>query len=37
MIVARRLVERLERAGLVVLKQPPSIGAAAPGRGFRRR
>ena len=33
-IVARRLVEYLERAGFVVMKRPPEIGAAALGRGF---
>ena len=34
-IVAKRLVEHLERAGFVVMKLPPEIGAAALGRGFR--
>jgi hypothetical protein len=33
-IVARRLVEHLNRAGFVVLKRPAEIGAAALGRGF---
>ena len=33
-IVARRLVERLERSGFVVLKKPPIGGGAALGRGF---
>jgi hypothetical protein len=33
-IVARRLVEHLERAGFVVMKRPAEIGAAALGRGF---
>jgi hypothetical protein len=32
-IVAKRLVEHLERAGFVVMKRPPGIGAAALGRG----
>ena len=33
-IVARRLIEHLERAGFVVMKRPAEIGAAALGRGF---
>jgi hypothetical protein len=33
-IVARRLVEHLERAGFVVMKRPPIIGGAALGKGF---
>jgi len=33
-IVARRLVEHLNRAGFVVMKRPAEIGAAALGRGF---
>ena len=33
-IVARRLVEHLEREGFVVMKRPPETGAAALGRGF---
>ena len=33
-IVARRLVEHLERAGFVVMKRPPEIGAAALGKGY---
>ena len=33
-IVAKRLVEYLDRAGFVVMKKPPEIGAAALGRGF---
>ena len=33
-IVAKRLVEHLERAGFVVMKRLPEIGAAALGRGF---
>ncbi len=33
MVVAKRLVDHLERAGFVVMKKPPGIGAAALGRG----
>jgi hypothetical protein len=33
-IVAKRLVEHLERSGFVVMKRPPDIGGAALGRGF---
>ena len=33
-IVARRLIEHLERAGFVIMKRPAEIGAAALGRGF---
>jgi hypothetical protein len=33
-IVAKRLVERLERAGFVVMKRAPTFGGAALGRGF---
>jgi hypothetical protein len=33
-IVAKRLVEHLERSGFVVMKKPPIGGAAALGRGF---
>ncbi|MGO9390428.1 hypothetical protein [Rhodoblastus sp.] len=33
-IVVKRLVEYLDRAGFVVMKRPPEIGAAALGRGF---
>lgn len=36
-IVAKRLVEHLERAGFVVMKKPPAVGAAALGRGYERR
>jgi len=36
-IVARRLVEHLERAGFVVMRRPPAVGAAALGRGFEGR
>ena len=32
-IIARRLVEHLARAGFVVMRKPPEIGAAALGRG----
>ncbi len=33
-IVAKRLVQHLERAGFVVMKRPPIGGGAALGRGF---
>jgi hypothetical protein len=33
-IVAKRLVEHLERAVFVVMKRPSNVGAAALGRGF---
>ncbi len=33
-IVAKRLVEHLERAGFVVMKRPAEIGGAVLGRGF---
>jgi hypothetical protein len=33
-IVAKRLVEHLARAGVVVMKRPPTIGGTALGRGF---
>jgi hypothetical protein len=33
-IVAKRLVEHLQRSGFVVMKRPPEIGGAALGRGF---
>jgi hypothetical protein len=33
-IVAKRLVEHLQRSGFVVMKRPPEIGEAALGRGF---
>jgi hypothetical protein len=32
-IVAKRLVEHLERAGFVVMRRPPTGGGAALGRG----
>ena len=36
-IVARRLVEHLERLGFVVMRKPPIGGAAALGRGHEGR
>jgi hypothetical protein len=36
-IVAKRLVEHLERSGFVVMKRPPIGGAAALGRGHGGR
>ena len=36
-IVAKRLVEHLERSGFVVMKKPPSAGGAAIGRGHEGR
>ena len=33
-IVAKRLIEHLERAGFVVMKKPPIGGGAALARGF---
>lgn len=33
-IVAKRLVEHLERAGFVVMRRGPIAGGAALGRGF---
>jgi hypothetical protein len=33
-IVAKRLVDHLERSGFVVMKKPPIGGGAALGRGF---
>ena len=36
-IVAKRLVEHLERSGLVVMKKPPIGGGAAIGRGYDGR
>jgi hypothetical protein len=33
-IVARRLVERLERSGFVIMRKPPIDGGAALGLGF---
>jgi hypothetical protein len=36
-IVARRLVDHLERAGFVVMKRPPAHGAGSLGRGYEGR
>jgi len=36
-IVAKRLVEHLERSGFVVMKKPPIGGAASIGRGHEPR
>jgi hypothetical protein len=36
-IVAKRLVEHLERSGFVVMKKPPIVGAATLGRGVDPR
>ena len=36
-IVAKRLVEHLERSGFVVMKKPPIGGGAALGRGHEGR
>ena len=36
-IVAKRLVEHLERSGFVIMKTPPIGGAAALGRGHGGR
>jgi hypothetical protein len=33
-IVAKRLVDHLEQSGFVVMKRPPTVGAAALGRGY---
>jgi hypothetical protein len=33
-ILAKQLVEHLERAGFIVMKRPAGVGAAALGRGF---
>ena len=33
-IIAKRLIEHLERAGFVVMKKPPIGGGAALARGF---
>ena len=33
-IVAKRLVEHLERTGFVIMRRPPIGGGAALGRGF---
>ncbi len=34
-IVAERLVEHLERAGIVIMKEPPLCEGGALGRGFK--
>jgi hypothetical protein len=36
-IVAKRLVDHLEQSGFVVMKRPPTGGAAALGRGYEGR
>ena len=36
-IVAKRLFAHLEQAGFVIMKRPPSVGAAALGRGAEGR
>jgi hypothetical protein len=36
-IVAKRLVEHLERTGFVIMKRPPIAGAAPNGRGYGGR
>ena len=36
-IVAKRLMEHLERSGFVVMKKPPIVGGAAIGRGHDGR
>jgi len=36
-IVAKRLVEHLEQSGFVIMRKPPSLGAAALGRGAEGR
>ena len=36
-IVAKRLVEHLERSGFIVMKRPPIGGGAALGRGHEGR
>ena len=33
-IVAKRLVEHLERSGFVVMRKPPAVRASTPGRGY---
>ena len=35
-IVAKRLVEHLDRAGFVIMKRPADVGGGALGRGFDR-
>jgi hypothetical protein len=34
-IVAKRLIDHLERSGFVVMKRPPIEGGAALGQGFK--
>jgi hypothetical protein len=34
-IAAERVVRHLERAGFVVMKKPPAVGAVALGRGLK--
>jgi hypothetical protein len=36
-IIAKRTIEHLERAGLVVMKKPPIGGSAPLGRGHEDR
>jgi hypothetical protein len=36
-IVAKRLVEHLDRAGFVVMRKPPAVGASTLGRGYQGR
>jgi hypothetical protein len=36
-IVAKRLVEHLERAGFVIMQKPPSVGDEPLGRGHGGR
>ena len=36
-IVAKRLVEHLDRAGFVVMRKPPAVGASTLGRGYEGR
>ncbi len=36
-IVAKRLVEHLERSGFVIMKKPPAAGASAIARGADMR
>jgi hypothetical protein len=35
-IVAKRLVEHLERCGFVLMRKPPELGGAAIGRGYEK-
>jgi hypothetical protein len=36
-IVAKRLVDHLERSGFVVMKRPPVLGGSALAQGFGER